>query len=180
MRAGKTISDSPQGREAMSRAVSALAPKAVFRSLSPSAEHLVHRVVAKVSAHLKVARRAGRCIVVAALRAGWGVAEASALEVGSILRVSAVLVVIRDLAVHVAQRPGLTSIAVPARSSLGSNAVGNIVAKAPSTSSGLCISPRRMACVAATGDLVHLRVTVARILPRLSTGVRMDHMGRLQ
>lgn len=145
MRAARIISDSLQGRVATNRTVSALAPKAVARSLSASVEGLVHRVVGKVSGHLKVALRMGRCTAVAALRAGWGVAGASVLGVGSSLRISAVLVEIRDLAVRVVQRPGLTSIGVPARSSLGSNAVENIVAKAPSTSSGPCISAHRMA-----------------------------------
>lgn len=180
MRAVRTISDSLQGHEAMNRAAYGLAPKAVVRSLSPSAESLVHHAVVKVSAHLKVAIRAGRCIAVAALRAGWGVAGASALEVGSSLRISAVLVEIRDLAVHAVLRPALTSIAARARSSLGSNAVGNIVATAPSTSSGRCISPRRMACVVETVDPVHLRVTAVPVLPRLLAVIRKDHMARRQ
>ena len=105
-------------------------------------------------------------------------AGASALEVGSSLRISAVRVEIRDLAVHVVLRPALTSIVVPAHSSLGTNAVGNIVAKAPRTSSGPCISPHRMECAAATRGLVHLRVTAALDLPRLFTGVRKDRMVR--
>lgn len=178
MRAVRTISDSLQGSVAMNTAVSALAPKAVVRSLSRSAERLVRRVVAQVSGHLKVAIRAGRCIAVAALRAGWGEAGASALEVGSSLRISAVLVEIRDLAVHVVLRPSLTSVAAPARSSLGSNEVGNIVAKAPSTSIGRCISPSRMECAAETGAPVHLRMTAVRVLLRLFTGVRKDRMAR--
>ncbi len=176
MLVARTISDSPQGRVAMRRAVSGLAPKAVARSLLPSAERLVHHAVVKVSAHLKMALRAGRCIAVAALRTGWGVAGASALVVGSSLRISAVLVQIRVLEVHAVLRPALGIIAAPALSSLGRNAVGNIVAKAPSTSSAPCISLRRMACAAETGGLVHLRVTAARVLPRLFTGVRKDRM----
>ncbi len=169
MRAVRAISDSLQGHVAMIRAASALAPKAVVRSLSRSSERLVRRVVVKVSGHLKVAIRAGRCIAVAALRAGWGVAGASALEVGSSLRISAVLVV---------QRHSLTSIAAPARSSLGRNVVGNIVAKVPSTSSGQCISPSRMECAAETGAPVHLSATTVPVLPRLFTGVRKDLMAR--
>lgn len=162
----------------MNRAVSALAPKAVVRSLSLSAERLVQHIVVKVSAHLKVALKAGRCIVVAALRAGWGVAGASALEVGSSRSSLAVLVEIRDLAVHVAQRPGLTSIVAPVHSSLGSNAVGNIVAKVPSTSIGRCISPRKVACAAAIVAPVQLHETVARTLLRLFTVARKDRMAR--
>lgn len=162
----------------MIRTISALAPKAVASSLSASVEGLVHRVVGKVSAHLKVAHRAGRCTAVAALRAGWGVAGASALEVGSSRSSLAVLVEIRDLAVRVVQRPGLTSIGVPARSSLGSNAVGNIVAKVPSTSIGRCISPRKVACAAAIVAPVQLHETVARTLLRLFTVARKDRMAR--
>lgn len=180
MRGARTISDSLQDRVAMNRAASGLAPKAVVRSLSRSAERLVHRAVVKVSAHLKVALRAGRCIVATALGAGWGMAGASALVVVSSRSSSAVLVEIRDLVAHAVQRPALTSIAAPARSSLGSNAVGNIVAKAPSTSIGRCISHRRMACVAETGAPVHLRVTEVPVLPRLLAVIRKDHMARRQ
>ena len=162
----------------MNRAVSGLAPKAVVRSLLHSAEALVHRVGREVSVPRKVALRAGRCIAVAALRTGWGVVWASALVVGSSLRISAGLVEIRVLEVHAVLHPALSIIAGPALSSLGRNAVGNIVAKAPSTSSAPCISLRRMGCAAETGGLVHLRVTAARVLPRLFTGVRKDRMAR--
>lgn len=178
MRDVRTISDSPQGRVAMNRAVSALDPEAVARSLSLSAERLVRRVVVKVSAHLKVAIMAGRCIVATALRAGWGVAGASALVVGSSLRISAVRVEIRILEVHAVLRPALSIIAALALSSLDSNAVGNIVAEDLRTSSAPCISLSRMACAGGTVAPGHFRVTAARILPRPFTGGRKDRMAR--
>jgi hypothetical protein len=178
MLAARTISDSLLGRVAMSRAASGLAPKAVGRSPSPSVERLVHHVVVKVSAHLKVTRRAGRCIAAAALRAGWGVAGASVLGVGSSLRNSAVLVETRDLVAHAVLRPASSIIAAPARSSLGSNAVGNIVVKAPATLSGPCISLRRRACVAENAGTLQLHETVVRTLLRLFTGARKDRMAR--
>ena len=83
MQAIRIISANLQGRVAMSRVVSGLVWKVVVRSLLPSAEPLAHRVAVKVSAHLRAARRRGRCTAAAAHRAGWDADLGIALADGS-------------------------------------------------------------------------------------------------
>ena len=168
----QTASVSHRVRVAMSRAASSLAPKAVGNSRSQSGAGLEHPGVVKVFVHLKAAHWVGRCTVVAVRKAGWGIGLAG----GSSSR-SAARVEIRNLAAQGGLNHVLTSLAANHPSSLDRRVVANTVAKAPGTSSGRCISLRKMACVAVT-VAPSLRLVKVHALFRPFNGVSRRRMAR--
>lgn len=140
MRDARITFASPKGHVAMNTEASGLAQKVVVRSLLPSAERLVHRVVVKAFAHLRVARRAGACIMVAVARGGWGVDSGIGLAEISSRSHSAVRVRGQTSEAHAVLNHVLSSIVAPPPSSLGSSAVVSTTEQARSTSGGRCSS----------------------------------------